>query len=271
MLIAQLTDCHIKPGGRLAYRRVDTVAHLAAAVAHVNAFRPAIDAVVVTGDLVDFGTAAEYAVLRPLLDRLVPPFHVIPGNHDGREAMRAAFADHAYLADPAWLHWTVDTPAIRLVGLDSLVTGAPHGELGPERLAWLEAALAASDRPTMVFVHHPPFETGIRHMDVQNLRDGDALIGLLARHPAVRHVACGHVHRAIETMRAGIPLSIAPNAAHAVTLDLDPDGPSTFTLEPPAIRLFRIGDDGSVTAHLSYLGALDGPHPFFHPDGRLID
>lgn len=271
MLIAQLTDCHIKPGGRPAYTRVDTVAHLAAAVAHVNAFRPAIDRVVVSGDLVDFGTAAEYAVLRPLLDRLAPPYHVIPGNHDGREAMRATFADHAYLADPEWLHWVVDTPPIRLVGLDSLVAGAPHGELCPARLAWLDAALGASAKPALVFVHHPPFETGIRHMDVQGLRDADAFLAVLARHKGVRHVACGHVHRAIETMRHGIPLSIAPNAAHAVTLDLDPEGSLSFTMEPPAIRLFRVGDDGTVTAHLSYLGPLDGPHPFFHPDGRLID
>ena len=40
MLIAQISDTHIRPEGVLAMGRVDTAGHLARAVAHINALRP---------------------------------------------------------------------------------------------------------------------------------------------------------------------------------------------------------------------------------------
>ena len=93
MLIAQLTDTHLKPGGRPAYGRVDTAGLLTAAVDYVNAFVPEVDAVILSGDLTDTGSAAEYAVLRPLLDRIRAPWYAVPGNHDRADEMRTAFGD----------------------------------------------------------------------------------------------------------------------------------------------------------------------------------
>ena len=45
MLIAQISDTHIRPKGVLAMGRVDTAGHLAWAVTHINALRPAPDLV----------------------------------------------------------------------------------------------------------------------------------------------------------------------------------------------------------------------------------
>ena len=67
------------------------------AVAHVNALDPRPDVVLATGDLVDGGKPEEYARLRRLLAPLAMPVYLIPGNHDARDALRAVFADHAYL------------------------------------------------------------------------------------------------------------------------------------------------------------------------------
>jgi len=62
-----------------------------------------------------------------------------------------------------------------LRGLDTLVPGQGGGRLGPARLAWLDARLAeAPARPTLVFMHHPPFKTGIERMDL-DLRTPGAL------------------------------------------------------------------------------------------------
>src|SRR5271156_2559324 len=97
MLIAQLTDLHIKPPGRLAYGLVDTAAMLRAAVASLLAQRPRPDLVLLTGDLTDAGRPEEYALLRELLAPIECPIYVVPGNHDDRAALRAGFADHAYL------------------------------------------------------------------------------------------------------------------------------------------------------------------------------
>ena len=60
MLIAQITDLHIRPSGKKAYGLVDTEAMLRAAVASilVQPMRP--DAVIASGDLTDCGLVEEY-------------------------------------------------------------------------------------------------------------------------------------------------------------------------------------------------------------------
>ena len=134
MLIAQITDTHIRPKGVLAMGRVDTAGYLARAVAHINALRPAPDVVLVTGDLVDAGMTEEYAHLRELLAPLAMPLYVIPGNHDLREPLREAFADRGYLPREGFLQYVVNDGPVRLIALDTLAEGASHGELCERRL-----------------------------------------------------------------------------------------------------------------------------------------
>ncbi|WP_299441337.1 phosphodiesterase [uncultured Rhodospira sp.] len=273
MILAQLTDLHIKAGRHLAYGRVDTADFLARAIDHLNALRPAVDAVLLSGDLTDGGTPEDSSALRDLLGALRAPWLAVPGNHDDRASLRATFPEgiDRRAAPGPFLLVVEDRFPLRLIGLDTTVPGQPHGHLCAERLAWLDARLAeAPAKPTLIFQHHPPFETGLCHMDVQNLRTADALFEVLARHPQVRHVACGHVHRAVETTIRGIGVSIAPSPAHAVTLDFHPDAAPSFTMDPPMIRLFRLDPAGLLTSHLSAVGRFDGPHPFFAPDGGLI-
>src|SRR4051794_31095596 len=96
--IAQISDLHIKPPGSLAYRRVDTAKALERCVAALNEFQPAPDFVVISGDLADTPTAEEYDHLKRLLAPLKLPFAGIPGNHDSRELMPAAFPSAPYTA-----------------------------------------------------------------------------------------------------------------------------------------------------------------------------
>ena len=146
MLIAQITDMHLKPPGELLYKRIDTAGFLERAVAHVNALDPRPDVVLATGDLVEGGTPGEYALLRRLLAPLAMPVYLIPGNHDARDALREGFADHAYLPPSGFLQYTIENLPVRLIALDTLVPGKGYGALCAERLDWLEARLAESDR-----------------------------------------------------------------------------------------------------------------------------
>ena len=126
MLIAQLSDLHIKLPGRLAYKKVDTAAMLAEAVRRINALVPRPDLLLITGDLTDIGSPEEYAWLRELLASLTMPMFVVPGNHDEREAMRAAFADGGYFPPQGFLNFALDCGDLRVVGLDTLVVS--HSE-----------------------------------------------------------------------------------------------------------------------------------------------
>jgi 3',5'-cyclic AMP phosphodiesterase CpdA len=161
---------------------------------------------------------------------------------------------------------------VHLLLIDSSVRGAPHGLLDPDTLRWLDATLAAATtRPALLFLHHPPFVTGIAHMDAQNLRNADNLAAILQRRPRARLVAAGHVHRATLTTFAGIAATICPAPNHAVALDLDAHLAPSFKVEPPAFHLhawFAGEAFGSVVTHHVPIGDFAGPHPFRGSDGR---
>jgi Icc protein len=272
--IAQISDLHIKPPGVLAYRRVDTAKALERCVAALNEFSPAPDFVVISGDLADTPIAEEYDYLKRLLVPLKLPFAAIPGNHDSRELMRLAFPQAGYAFASGQLNQKLEVGELDLLLLDSSVPGKPHGELDAPTLQWLEAMLASStDRPALVFLHHPPFVTGIWHMDRQNLASSAGLASIVRRHPRVRLIAAGHVHRAALAMFAGVPATICPAPNHAVDLDLAELRQPSFKVEPPAFHLhtwFPGGGFGSIVTHQVPIGNFDGPHPFFGADGKLL-
>jgi 3',5'-cyclic-AMP phosphodiesterase len=269
ILIAQISDLHIKPRGVLAYGRVDTAAALAACVDELNRFGPPPALVVASGDLVDDAAVEEYDHLRELLRPLQVPLAVIPGNHDARALLRAAFPDQPYAATAA-LNLVVSVGGLDIVLVDSSVPGEPFGRLDDQTLSWLDGTLTASPaRPALVFLHHPPFLTGIAHMDEQNLRNAADLEAMLRRNPRVQLVAAGHVHRAVLTSFAGIAATICPVANHAVALDLDRRLPPSLRIEPPAFHLHAWWpgvDFGNVVTHVVPIGTFDGPHPFFGTD-----
>lgn len=277
MLIAQLTDPHIRAKGQRAYGVVDTAAYLTAAVDFIETRLPALDALMVTGDLVDFGTAEEYDHFLELTGNLKIPLLPIPGNHDERENFTRAFRGHIPLPAGGHLSYVHDVGSMRLVMIDSTVPGKPHGLMCAERLQWLDAALSEGpQRPTIVALHHPPFETGIRHMDAQNCHNAEAFAAVLSRHPQVLATVAGHVHRTVITSFAGRPASIAPSPAHAVSMALEPDAVATFHLEPPGLHLHRWQSAagcpfGRLVTHAVPIGAFPGPHPFFDAAGTLIN
>lgn len=263
MIIVQLSDPHIVPQGDLLYGRVDTADFLARAVAEINLVDPLPDVAVVTGDLVDRGEPAEYDHLRRLLAPLRMPVYVIPGNHDSREKLRAAFAGDGYLPAEGFLQYAVETYPLRLVALDTHVPGKPSGMLCAERLAWLERTLAAaSERATLLLMHHPPFLTGIHHMDRLGLEDAPAFAAVVARHPQIERILCGHLHRAIDRRFAGTVAGTAPSTAHQIRLALEPDAPARFVFEPPGYQLHVWLEDGGLVTHTAIVGDWPGPYPF---------
>jgi Icc protein len=274
ILIAQISDLHIKAPGALAYGRVDTAKALARCIPALNDLRPRPDLVVISGDLADTPTAEEYQHLRQLLAPLELPLIGIPGNHDSRELMRAAFPEQPYAAPSGALNQICSIGGIDVVLLDSSVPGQPHGELDAPTLQWLDATLARSPRwPALLFLHHPPFQTGISHMDRQNLLNAADFADIVRKHPRVQLIAAGHVHRATLTTFADVAATICPAPNHAVDLDLGELRAPSFKVEPPAFHLHAWfpGDGfGHVVTHCVPIGEFDGPHPFFGPDGKLL-
>ncbi|WP_386078180.1 phosphodiesterase [Vreelandella sp. F11] len=271
-LIAQISDPHIKVGGKLSYRQVDTANALRQAISKLNQLAPRPDLVLISGDLVDFGHPDEYATFKQILADLTLPVYLIPGNHDDRQHLRAAFPEHRYLFQHSdYLQWVVDDYPVRLVGLDSSVPDRPHGELCDESLQWLDKTLAEQpDKPTLVLVHHHPFVSGISHMDRQPLMRPEALANVIGKHTQVERVLCGHLHRSIQTRFANTLAISCPGVSHQVSLDLTPDGPAHFQLEPPGYLLHQWSAANGVVTHQGFIDPYPGPFPFYDASG-LID
>jgi Icc protein len=212
-ILAQLSDPHIRVGPN----DQGSAAALADAVGAVLALDPLPDAVLVTGDLAEGGTAAEYERVRELLAPLPIPVHVLPGNHDALDW------DGPYAADCGDL---------RLVLCDTSITGRDDGHLD---LDWLDAQLAQSTAPTIVAMHHPPLLTGIGGLDALGLpeRERAALAALLGRSPHVRRVVAGHVHRAAFGTLGGCAVVTCPSTNLQAKLEIGSPG-FAIVPEPPA-------------------------------------
>ncbi len=237
MILAQLSDPHVLvgPGDR------GSAESLAAGVAAVLALRPRPDAVLVSGDLADTASAAEYERVRELLAPLPMPVHVLPGNHDDRDALRSHFP----LDGEGEYRFVADVDGVRLVVCDSTIPGRPEGRLD---LGWLAAQLAAP--AVVVAMHHPPFGIGMPALDEIALRPEDtaALAALLERSPQVLRVACGHTHRAAFAVLGGCGAFSCPGVHLTARLEIGaPD--YTVVAEPPAFAL-HVAVGGAVTTHV---------------------
>ncbi|MBI2308379.1 MAG: phosphodiesterase [Rhodocyclales bacterium] len=234
--IVQLSDLHLRAPGQLLYRQINTADALARAIARINALTPRPDLVVLSGDLANAGAADEYAHLRTLLTALEIPYALMPGNHDERAALRAAFPEQPWNGE-VLAQQRRETDAGDLLLLDTVVPGEEGGAVGTAQLDRLDAQVR-DDRDALLFLHHPPVRTGIAGMDAIGLAGAELLADWLGRHPRVRATFCGHVHRTIFTAFAGRPLAIAPAPAHQIALDLsgDPAG-LAWTMEPGGMLL----------------------------------
>ena len=264
MLIAQFTDTHITaPGGRTCGGEVDTSAGLAAAVETLNQLRPRPDCLLVTGDLTDQGRPEEYRALAELLAPVEVPVHLGIGNHDHRDTMRAEL-DLPDLHDGGdFVQYVVDDGPARIVMLDSTSDEHHMGELCDRRLAWLEAQLDEDPaRPTVLTIHHPPFDTGIAFLDGEGPGWADDLIEVLGRSPQVVLVASGHVHRSIQTSIAGRLATVCPSTAQQTTLDLaeSPSADHLFVMEPAGFQVHHVGGKSVVTHTIPV-----GDHPGLIP------
>ncbi|MEM6448685.1 MAG: phosphodiesterase [Cyanobacteria bacterium P01_D01_bin.105] len=261
MLIAHISDLHVLAEGALAYNVVNTTPMVEKAFAHIANLSP--DLVVITGDLVHTMQRIEYLRLKPMLDSLAMPVYLLPGNHDDRELIREVFANHTYLPTEGYLQYTVEAHPLRLIMLDTNVAGEGHGELGSDRLQWLSDQLSQRpEQPTILFMHHPPFTTGIDHMDSLMLRDSHALADIVQRYPCIQRIGCGHTHRPIHTIWAGTLAYTIPSPVHQVSLDLA-DQAATFKMEPPAYHLHRWRAKQGLVSHTQYIDTYEGPYSFY--------
>jgi Icc protein len=129
--------------------------------------------------------------------------------------------------------------------------GEDRGEVDVDRLTWLEAELAlAPDRVTLLALHHPPVTTGILAWDEIGLsvEDRRGLGEVLQRHPQVRRVVAGHVHRTIAAELAGRAVLAVPSTYMQARLSFNADEIEVVA-EPPGFAVHAVLD-GELASHV---------------------
>ena len=243
--IAHLSDSHLRAGA-LASSPAEA---LHTTLRSVLAIDPPPDCVVITGDLVEHGTAEEYQVLQEVVAGFPLPLKLVTGNHDEPGELVAAFGESALLGQSRSTHYAAEFTGFALVVLDSWQAGVPSGRLGAEQLAWLDRALASlRKKPVFVALHHPPAPVGIPFLDGMRLEDEDELADIIARHPQVVRVLAGHVHRTVTAPFAGTTLAVAPSTYLASGLTLN--GSIPHYRADPTSYLLHLGDGPQWVTHV---------------------
>ena len=258
LLIAQITDIHVgfDPSAgdeEFNYQRFLKVRD------HILAQEVLPDILILSGDLADGGDPECYGRLKRAVDECPFPVYPMTGNHDTRSVLVEAFP--GFDDENGFVQYAIELDGLRVLCLDTLDQGRHGGAFCEKRSAWVARELDAHpDTPTMIFLHHPPIVTGIDWMDPKvsepwykrfhaTMEGRDQIVG----------IQCGHLHRPVFSQVAGIPLSVTPAVAPAVTLDLRPvdtevaDERGIVDAEPPFYSLHRWHDETLVT-HIQPVG-----------------
>lgn len=255
MIIAQISDPHIRAGAT-APPDDQSASHLQRAVQHLMQLPAPPDVVIITGDCADTGSVAEYQRFRELLRPLTMPVYVIPGNHDDRGNFLTSFGAQGAAALDGFVQYVVDAPPVRLIALDTHVPGQGGGYLSAERLGWLEQRLAeAPERPTILFMHHPPFSTGLAAFDQIGLENAAELAAIVARHPQIERIVAGHVHSTMQQRFAGTLAMTCSSTAYRLLPDLQRPVGLAAIMEPPVCLLHAWGPASGLITHTSQIGA----------------
>jgi 3',5'-cyclic AMP phosphodiesterase CpdA len=246
--LIQISDLHVEEVGVASRYGLDTITLLEGALRRVEAGGVRPDAVLLTGDLVERGTPAEYRRLRELVEpaaaRLGVPFVYAMGNHDDRAALRGVLLDDASgSTDP--LYQVIRLHGLRIVVLDSSIPGVAFGDLDDDQLDRLRAELAdPAPDGTVLVLHHPPLPSVVPIAGAIELLHPQRLAATVAGSD-VRIVLAGHTHMTSAGALAGIPVWTA--GALASTADtLAPAGLGSRLVRTPTIGRIDLFDDSLI-------------------------
>lgn len=241
MLIAQVSDIHAAPDN-------DRLARFDRVLVWLAQLQP--DVLVLSGDLTDDGWLEGYQQIAARLRQQHYPSIILPGNSDDRLLMRAVWGGNAWAKDACdgALHAVYDAGDLRLIGLDSTVEGQAYGSV-TDHLGWLENQFnRVNAMPSLLFLHHHVFASGIPTLDETRCRGLDGLEDILRRAESrPLAIASGHVHRPVAGMFAGIPAHICASVcpANPVWFGSDKVPPAE---DPPGLMIHRYVN-GALTSH----------------------
>ena len=174
--LANLRDIHVTPGNT-------NEGMLREAITEINTID--VDAVLMTGDLTNEGSDEQLRNVKGILDDIIHPLYVIPGNHENNWSQSACKTFNDLWGSDRFV-FTVDNLVV--VGMNcGPFMKMGDGHIKQEDLLWLDSTLNALVKPGMkvLSINHYPI--------LEDLDNYQAYVDILKKYPVITH-QCGHYH-----------------------------------------------------------------------------
>lgn len=187
-----LTDLHLNPEFE-AHGQPDTSVNLRNAIEMIRGLEPPPKFVVISGDLTDTGSEAEFALVKELLSEIPVPILLTVGNCDVKQDLYQTILPDLHVLNDAY-NYSQIFEDVHIILLDSTIPKKISGELKEDQLDWLSETLEQSpDIPKVVIMHHPPTHVGLPILSSVCLQNPEALVSRLENKNVIA-IFCGHVH-----------------------------------------------------------------------------
>ncbi len=203
MRIIQITDLHIYPKDEII-NGVDTRLNFLKVLKAISNIQH--DLVVITGDLSFFD--AEENIYHWIKNQLafynITKYYIIGGNHDNANVLSESFDLKNDLHNDE-LYYFVEP---NLIFLDTI-----KGFCSEKQLKWFENKILSLNKSNpVIFMHHPPFKSGVPHMDNKYaFEQPEKFTRICNNNPNPVYVFCGHYHNEITLIRDNINMFITPS------------------------------------------------------------
>lgn len=207
--LAHITDAHVTSHGRRTAVLKDLSIPILSDL--VDQFlERGVDGALFGGDNIDnHGDGARDLDAFLAIAERFQSWHCTVGNHESANAMRgpgrlskdqfvAAVVGHG--PAPGRMSWSEVVGDVRVIGLDTTLTGTHGGFVAKPAMDFLARELRLADEPHVVVMGHHLLAApwAPYHLDAWNaeylVSNRDAVIGLLSTCPRVRAYLCGHHH-----------------------------------------------------------------------------
>lgn len=213
MRILHLSDIHyrihypiVQTGyGKIFQNMTSPLDLLAFCRAHLQEEAKDIDAVLISGDLTEDGSAEDYRELKRTLEEYFPETPIIAalGNHDCKAAFYEGWLNQN--CTEAYRH-VVKLPELQVIVLDNAEPEIyPNGRITEEDCSWLESRLEEAEKqPVLLMMHHQ-----ILNSDVVQPCSYPPRFEKIVEKENIIGICCGHTHHYCKGMIANKPYYIA--------------------------------------------------------------
>lgn len=281
--LVQITDTHIHDQPGIDFKGTQPDLYLRRIVQHIKHTLGAIDALILTGDIVHDSGEAACRLVAECLRPLDCPVYVTLGNHDDSRIIKEHLLDDKFI-----MPGVIELERWQLLFTDSHIEQQTHGCIGDDDLLRLQERLEQNHKPALLFTHHPPMKTGSRWMDEIGIHNGEAFIEHMLSHENLKGVLFGHIHqhwdsRARHLRLLGTPSTCVQFKPYSEDFGIDERDPGyrIIRLDEEAFetevvrcpmqvkKIISGGQTGVDRAALDTAMALAIPHGGWCPRGRL--